>query len=509
MTVVFGSLTQSFSNVTSGSSDAQQFQHDVNHKTLYFIYIAVAVFAATYCYTTCFIIAGENITKRVREEYLHAILRQNIAYFDKLGAGEVTTRITSDTNLIQDGISEKVGLTISAVATLISAFVIAFVKHWKLTLILSTVLPAMLSSTVLVSSFVEKFTKLTLSYYSDGGTLAEEVISSIRVTQSFGTQEKLAAMYDKYLEKSEKAGFKKSLSLGIMLGCIFFVMYSAYALAFWEGSRLLLKGEITTGKVINVFFAVIIGSFSLGQIAPNIQAFTYAISAGQKIFETIDRVPSIDVYSQEGLKLDSIRGEIELKDVKFIYPSRPEQVVLYDMTLSIPAGKVTALVGASGSGKSTIVGLVERFYDPISGDITIDGHPIKDINISSLRSHISLVSQEPNLFATTVYENVAFGLIGTKHEDASVEVKREMVIAACAQANASSFIENLPQGFDTHVGEKGMLLSGGQKQRIAIARAVISDPQVLILDEATAALDTKSEGIVQDGESILLTSSTC
>lgn len=168
------------------------------------------------------------------------------------------------------------------------------------------------------------------------------------------------------------------------------------------------------------------------------------------------------------------------------------------MSLSIPAGKVTALVGASGSGKSTIVGLVERFYDPISGEITIDGTSIYDINISSLRSHISLVSQEPNLFATTVFENVAHGLIGTPYEKSAIEVKREMVLAACEQANAAGFIQTLPHGYDTFVGEKGMLLSGGQKQRVAIARAIISDPRILILDEATAALDTKSEGIVQD-----------
>lgn len=497
MTIVFGSLTQSFSDAASGQA-IQTFRHQVDHLTLYFIYIAIGVFGATYIYTSCFIISGENITKRVREEYLRAIMRQNIAYFDKLGAGEVTTRITSDTNLIQDGISQKVGLTLSAVATFVSAFVIAFIKNWKLTLILSSVLPAILGSGSFLSRFIQKYSKQNLDFYSKGGTLVEEVISSIRITQSFGTQEKLAKLYDTHLAKSEAAGVKKARSLGALTGSIFFVIYSAYGLAFWEGSRMLVNGEIDTGTVINVFFAVIIASFSLGQIAPNIQAFTSATSAGQKIFETIDRVPTIDVYSEAGVKLDKIRGEIELRHVKFIYPARPEQTVLYDMSLSIPAGKVTALVGASGSGKSTIVGLIERFYDPISGEISVDGIPIKDINITSLRSHISLVSQEPNLFATTVFENVAHGLIGTVHEDATIEVKKEMVIAACVQANASSFIEALPNGYDSHVGEKGMLLSGGQKQRVAIARAIISDPRVLILDEATAALDSKSEGVVQD-----------
>ena len=229
MTVVFGSLTQSFSNAAAGQA-LSAFTRDVDHLTLYFVYIAIGVAGTTYIYTCCFIISGENMSRRIREEYLKAIMRQNIAYFDKLGAGEVTTRITSDTNLIQDGISEKVGLALSAAATFVSAFTIAFIKDWRLTLILSSILPAMFGSMGFISTYLQKFTKQTLEQYSTGGTLAEEVISSIRVTQSFGTQEKLAQLYDKNLEASEKAGYKKSLSLGAMLGSLFFIMYSAYGL---------------------------------------------------------------------------------------------------------------------------------------------------------------------------------------------------------------------------------------------------------------------------------------
>lgn len=227
------------------------------------------------------------------------------------------------------------------------------------------------------------------------------------------------------------------------------------------------------------------------------QAFNTAVAAAAKIFSTIDRVSPLDPESDEGEKLDHVEGTIELRDIKHIYPSRPEVEVIRNMNIVIPAGKVTALVGASGSGKSTIIGLVERFYDPVGGQVLLDGHDISTLNLRWLRENISLVSQEPVLFGTTIYGNVCHGLIGTKWENASEEEKRELVVNACIMSNADGFIRSLPEGYETNVGERGFLMSGGQKQRIAIARAIVSDPKILLLDEATSALDTRSEGVVQ------------
>lgn len=240
-----------------------------------------------------------------------------------------------------------------------------------------------------------------------------------------------------------------------------------------------------------------ISSFSLGHVAPSIQAFVTAVAAAAKIYNTIDRTSPLDPVSDSGEKLENVQGSLEFRNIKHAYPSRPEVIVLKDLNLVVPAGKVTALVGASGSGKSTIVGLVERFYDPIGGEVFLDGHNIKDLNLRWLREHISLVQQEPVLFGTTIYGNICHGLIGTKHEYESEEKKRELVVKACVMANADGFIKSLPEGYETNVGERGFLLSGGQKQRIAIARAIVSDPKILLLDEATSALDTRSEGVVQ------------
>ena len=274
----------------------------------------------------------------------------------------------------------------------------------------------------------------------------------------------------------------------------------------------------TAGEVVNVFLAILIGSFSLVLLGPEMQgtsliildtkrlksnlfaleAITHAQAAAAKLYETIDRIPEIDSASPEGLKPEKVEGEIVLEDVKFSYPSRPTIQVVKGLNITFRAGKTAALVGASGSGKSTIVSLVERFYDPTSGVVKIDGVDAKDLNLKWLRSQIGLVSQEPSLFSTTIRQNIAHGLIGTIHENASEEVKEALIKEASIKANADSFITKLPLGYDTLVGERGFLLSGGQKQRVAIARAIVSDPRILLLDEATSALDTQSEGIVQD-----------
>lgn len=227
-------------------------------------------------------------------------------------------------------------------------------------------------------------------------------------------------------------------------------------------------------------------------------AITHGRGAAAKLYHTIDRIPDIDSSSPEGMKPEKVLGEITLENVKFNYPSRPDVPIVKDLSISFPAGKTAALVGASGSGKSTVISLVERFYDPLSGVVRLDGVNIKDLNVKWLRSQIGLVSQEPTLFATTIKGNVAHGLINTPYEHASEEEKFKLIKEACVKANADGFISKLPLGYDTMVGERGFLLSGGQKQRIAIARAIVSDPKVLLLDEATSALDTQSEGVVQN-----------
>jgi ATP-binding cassette subfamily B (MDR/TAP) protein 1 len=479
MTIIFGNLQNIFQNYLygNGTETYDQFVQKLSGFVLYYVYLSIGQFVATYVCTIGFIYTGDHITAKIRTRYFESCTSQNIGFFDKISAGEVTTHITSDTNLIQDGISQKLALSLTALATFVAAFVIGFVTYWKLALILSCSVVALTLNVRLGTRRIIKYSRVSLASYAEGGSLASEVISSIRNTIAFGTQDRMARKYDKHLQKAEHHGFRVKWASALMISIMWLIFFLSYSLAFWQGSRFLVNDEIPISKLLIITMSVMMGSSSFGGIMPNLQALLTAVAASTKIFSTIARISPIDPTSEDGEKLDHVEGHIRLENVQHIYPSRPTVVVLHAMTLDIPAGKTTALVGGSGSGKSTIVGLIERFYEPVKGKIYLDGHDISKLNLKWLRQQISLVSQEPTLFGTTVYHNIRYGLVGTTFEDESDEKQRDVVIEAAKKANAHDFVMALPKGYDTDVGEGGFLLSGGQKQRIAIARAIVCDPK--------------------------------
>ncbi|KAH8162621.1 hypothetical protein CIB48_g5629 [Xylaria polymorpha] len=415
-------------------------------------------------------IAAYKVARNIRHEYLKAALRQEVAYFDAGTSGSIAVQATTNGKLIQAGISEKLGLVFQGLAALISSFVVSFVTQWKLTLIASVIVPAILLSIGACSTMEARIESKFLPVIARANSLAESLLSSTRTVHAFGLRPRLVKDFDHHLQNAHRIGSRKNPVLGVL----FSAEYS-----------------------IVVLLSVTVAATSLTSAAPYLIEFTRAASAAAELFKLINRKSNIDPLHTSGEQPSEIIGELNLSQVTFSYPMRPGATVLDNFTLRIPAGKVTALVGESGSGKSTIIGLIERWYNPLSGSVTLDDRPIDQLNLNWLRKNVRLVQQEPVLFSGTVYQNISNGLIGTPWENEPEPEKRRRVEEAAKVAYAHDFISALPEDYDTVIGERGGLLSGGQKQRVAIARSIISQPRVLLLDEATSALDPHAEEIVQ------------
>ncbi|KAF2849496.1 multidrug resistance protein-like protein 1 [Plenodomus tracheiphilus IPT5] len=498
MDLVFGKFVTTFTGFATGSTTPEQYRAEVNKYSLYFIYLFIAKFSLVYIHSVGISISAIRTTKALRIDFIKNMLRQNIAYFDSSEAASVSTQVTTNGNNVNNGISEKLTLTIQGVSTFVTAFVIAFIVQWKLTLITISIVPTIIVVVGICVGIDDKNEKKILAIYSNAGILAEEVFSTVRTVHAFWLNPLLSRKYDALLDVAMTEGMKKSPVYAVLFSTEFFCVYCGYGLAFWQGIRMYASGEISeSGDVFVVILAVIVAATAMTTIAPQIIVLTKASSSADEMFKTIDRKSKIDPLSDKGNIPTSCQGHIEIEDIVFAYPARPDITVLKGLTLSAPANKTTAIVGASGSGKSTIIGLLERWYDQPSGAIYLDGTDIRELNLTWLRTNIRLVQQEPVLFSGTVYENIVLGLLGTTKASLSQQEQRALVEKACKDAYAEEFIQQLPKGYETVLGERAINLSGGQKQRLAIARSIVSQPTVLLLDEATSALDPKAEKIVQ------------
>ncbi|KAF2310356.1 hypothetical protein GH714_007963 [Hevea brasiliensis] len=487
VTVAFGDAVNAFGD---NSVNTKEVVHEVSKVSLKYVYLALGSTVAGFLQVACWMVTGERQAAKIRSLYLKTILKQEIGFFDKeIDTGEIVGRMSGDTVLIQDAMGEKVGKFLQLILTFISGFVIAFVKGWKLTIVMLSSIPLLVLSGALMAIYISKLASRGQTAYSLAATVAEQTIGSIRTVASFTGEKQAIAKYHKSLTKAYKSGVQESLAAGLGFGVVTFIVFSNYALAIWFGAKLVINEGYKGGDIVSIVFVVLTGSLSLGQASPCLTAFSAGQTAAYKMFDVIGRNPQIDACDTYGRTLDDIHGDIELKDIYFSYPARPEEQIFGGFSISIPSGSTTALVGETGSGKSTVISLIERFYDPQAGEVLIDGINIKEFQLKWIRQKIGLVSQEPVLFSCSIKENIAYG-----KENATTEE----IMAAAEFANAAKFIDKLPQGLDTTVGEHGSQLSGGQKQRVAIARAIIKNPRILLLDEATSALDTESERIVQE-----------
>ncbi|XP_065637436.1 ABC transporter B family member 4-like isoform X2 [Quercus suber] len=482
MTIVFGDLIDSFGN-------NKNIVHEVSKISLKFVYLAVGIGFAAFLELTCWMVTGVRQAARIRGLYLKTMLRQDVAFFDKeTNTGEVVGSMSGDTILIEDAMGEKVGKFLQLISTFFGGFIIAFVRGWLLTLALCSAIPFIGIAGTIMSLVISKMSSRGQGAYTKAANVVEQTIGAMKTVASFAGEKQAITNYCKFLEYAYKSAVYEGLAAGVGIGVVVLVVFGSYGMAVYIGAKFIMTKGYTGGKVMNILVAVLTSSMSLGQASPCMSAFSAGQAAAFKMFETIKRKPEMDP-STNGKKLDDIRGDIELRDVYFSYPARPDEQIFNGFSLYIPGGTTAALVGQSGSGKSTVISLIERFYDPQVGEVLIDGINLKEFQLKWIRWKIGLVSQEPLLFGSSIKDNIAYGKDGAAIEE---------IRAAAELANAAKFIDKLPQGLDTMVGEHGTQLSGGQKQRIAIARAILKDPRILLLDEATSALDTESERVVQE-----------
>ncbi|KAI5865391.1 P-loop containing nucleoside triphosphate hydrolase protein [Durotheca rogersii] len=512
MTILFGQLVGSIANAKANWSDEESrvyYSETINHYVLYMVYLFIGRFVLGYTATLGFRMMSLRISSAMRLAYFKALLGLPVSLLDTQPPGQIAAIITGTANTLQAGISERLAAVIQNLSMFVSSIIIAYTHSWKLSLVTSSGLLLITICYCATIPFVVKNMKQVEDANINGSAVASESFSSIRMVAAYGAELRMVEKYKVWIDEAQRRGLRLSKIVAIQQGTVHFSVFATFALTFWYAVRMLTNFEIeNVGTLITVLMCIMMIVMGVGNVAAPISAAARAAGAASILFNGIDAPRPVVT----GLKHPDVSatGDIVLWGINFTYPTRPQLKVLDGLNLILPAGKITAIVGPSGSGKSTIVALIERWYE-LDGDmgekklitffrngsLTIGGCKLTDIDLKWWRSQIGLVQQEPFLFNTTIFQNVANGLVGTEWENADMSKKRELVEQACKEAFADEFISRLPSGYDTEVGDAGIKLSGGQRQRLAIARAIVKQPKILILDEATSSIDVRGEKVVQ------------
>ncbi|XP_052800008.1 ABC-type oligopeptide transporter ABCB9-like isoform X2 [Mya arenaria] len=461
----------------------------------------------------CLFIAVRKINIRIRNSLFTAILRQEIGFFDKVQTGDITSRLTSDTTTMSDGLAVNVNIILRSVIKAGGVLFFMMKLSWQLTIVTLIGLPLIIGISNVYGKYYKVLAEKVQNSLAEANNVAEEDCSTMRTVRSFANETGEVQRYADKLAETFKLNMRQGFMYSGYVVCSMWFELGLTVAVLYYGGHLVISGHLTGGTLISfILYQVQLGN-CLNDIGIEYTGLMEAAGASEKVFEYIDRVPAIhnqgtkdqepaghnqgdqvqqrnQSCDQSNQACDQVQGHIEFQDVCFTYPSRPDVQVLKNLSFSVRPGEVIALVGCSGGGKTSCVNLLEHFYEPDRGQVLLDGRPIHTYDHSFLHRQISLVGQEPVLYARTIEENIRYGLAEHEWTMTSVQEAAEM-------ANAHKFISELKDGYNTQAGEKGVQMSGGQKQRIAIARALLRKPRVLLLDEATSALDAESEFLVQ------------
>jgi ABC-type multidrug transport system fused ATPase/permease subunit len=489
LALLFPGLLGQLVDAAKGNAAAQQqLFADIDQvaMTLFAVFLGQAVFG--YFRIVIFNRVTTDMLNTLRTDTYEHLLKLPMIFFAKNRVGELNSRISADVSMVQEALTSNLAELVRQVLTVAAGVVLLATVSWKLTLTMLSVIPVVAIMAVFFGRFVTKLSKQVQDKIAETSVIVDETLQGIQNVKAFANERWEASRYGRVVNDIRLLALKSGRWQGAFVSFIILCMFGAIVLVIWRGVRLMATDEISTGELVTfIMYSIFIGA-SIGGLPEVINRMLKAIGASERLMDLQDEAPEPVSLAAKSEPL-ALQGAVHFEEVSFHYATRADIPVLQNVAFSVRPGERVALVGPSGAGKSTVAALALRFYDPVSGRVTIDGKDARDYDLTALRDRMAIVPQEVLLFGGTIRENIAYGKPDATHE---------AVEAAARKANAHDFISSFPQGYETVVGERGIQLSGGQRQRIAIARAVLKDPAILILDEATSALDSESERLVQD-----------